>query len=272
MKNDIVWALKTTIKSLENAADMKRIKAELVPSILTQSEWSSWSTKARNILKTDKIFGVLTDKADHFVVRDQPITFGEKTHNKFKGAKSFFERIKILDEFVEFMESDEDAGTDSEFFREMFEYFAALLKSANIVNEQIVASNLLARRIVARHPYLNPEIDLDFITMYQQIENVEEVFSKIDSNDLKRQFIHDLKENVEEWPEIYVRLFPSYLSRDIISELERSGHQEKLAELVGVSRQTIISIEGGRYVPSLELALKFSKVFRCKVEDMFDIE
>jgi putative transcriptional regulator len=47
--------------------------------------------------------------------------------------------------------------------------------------------------------------------------------------------------------------------------------QEKLADLVSVSRQTIISIESGRYVPSLELALKLAKQFKCKVEDLFGI-
>ena len=47
--------------------------------------------------------------------------------------------------------------------------------------------------------------------------------------------------------------------------------QEKLAERVLVSRQTIISIEGGKYVPSLELALKFGKAFNCQVEDLFGI-
>jgi transcription elongation factor GreA len=231
VKKDIVWALKTTIRSAGNATDMKHIKAELVPAILTQSEWSSWSTKARNILKTNKIFGVLTDKADHFVVRDQPITLGEKTHNKFKSAKSFFEKIKILEEFMEFMESDEDAGTDSEFFREMFEYFTALLKSSNAVNEFVIASNLIVRKVVDRHPYLNPDLDLDFASLYAQIENVEEIFAAIDSSDLKRQFMQDIKETVENWPDLYVRLFPYYLSRDIIGELERSGHQDKLAEL-----------------------------------------
>ena len=47
--------------------------------------------------------------------------------------------------------------------------------------------------------------------------------------------------------------------------------QEKLAETVHVSRQTIISIEVGRYVPSLELALKLAQVFHCQVEDLFGI-
>ncbi len=45
--------------------------------------------------------------------------------------------------------------------------------------------------------------------------------------------------------------------------------QEFLAGKIGVTRQTIISIENGKYVPSLPLALKFSKIFKCKVEDLF---
>ena len=47
--------------------------------------------------------------------------------------------------------------------------------------------------------------------------------------------------------------------------------QEKLAGIAGVSRQTIISIENGKYVPSLELALKFAKIFKCRVELLFGI-
>ncbi|KON26725.1 XRE family transcriptional regulator [miscellaneous Crenarchaeota group archaeon SMTZ-80] len=47
--------------------------------------------------------------------------------------------------------------------------------------------------------------------------------------------------------------------------------QEGLAKRVGVTRQTIISIERGRYTPSLELSLKFVKLFQCKVEDLFGL-
>ena len=48
-------------------------------------------------------------------------------------------------------------------------------------------------------------------------------------------------------------------------------NQEMLAEMVEVSRQSIISIERGKTTPSLELALKFSKLFRCKVNDLFGV-
>lgn len=53
---------------------------------------------------------------------------------------------------------------------------------------------------------------------------------------------------------------------------ERLGlTQEKLAEMARVSRQTILSIERGKYIPSLELALKFGQIFNCPVEDLFGI-
>ena len=48
--------------------------------------------------------------------------------------------------------------------------------------------------------------------------------------------------------------------------------QEKLAVAAGVSRQTINSIEAGRYIPSLELALKLAKIFVLRVEDLFGVE
>ena len=48
--------------------------------------------------------------------------------------------------------------------------------------------------------------------------------------------------------------------------------QEDLAKSVGVSRQSIISIERGKYIPSLSLALKFSKVFRCSTDDLFKLK
>lgn len=47
--------------------------------------------------------------------------------------------------------------------------------------------------------------------------------------------------------------------------------QEELAEKVRVSRQTIIAIEKGNYVPSVLLALKIAKVFKTPVDDIFRI-
>ena len=51
---------------------------------------------------------------------------------------------------------------------------------------------------------------------------------------------------------------------------ERTGlTQEELAAQVGVSRQTIISLEKGKYNPSISLAYSVAKVFSMSIEDLF---
>ncbi len=54
----------------------------------------------------------------------------------------------------------------------------------------------------------------------------------------------------------------------------RSSHgitQEVLAEAIGVSRQTVIAIEKGKYTPSVHLALTIARYFKVPVEKAFTI-
>ena len=48
--------------------------------------------------------------------------------------------------------------------------------------------------------------------------------------------------------------------------------QEELARRVGVTRQTIIALEGGKYTPSLELAFRIAHEFDVGVEDVFEYQ
>lgn len=59
-----------------------------------------------------------------------------------------------------------------------------------------------------------------------------------------------------------------------IAELrkEKKLSQADLAEIVGVTRQTITSIETGKYIASLPLAYKIAKYFGLKIEDVFRFE
>ena len=50
---------------------------------------------------------------------------------------------------------------------------------------------------------------------------------------------------------------------------DRGWTQADLAALLGVSRQTVISLEKGKYDPSLPLAFRIAHVFGCKIEDVF---
>ena len=48
--------------------------------------------------------------------------------------------------------------------------------------------------------------------------------------------------------------------------------QQQLAERVGVTRQTIIALEAGKYTPSLTLAIKISRTFGATVEEVFQYD
>jgi putative transcriptional regulator len=54
--------------------------------------------------------------------------------------------------------------------------------------------------------------------------------------------------------------------------VRRNWSQHDLAEVLGVSRQTINAIEQGKYAPSLPLALNLARTFGVPVEQLFDGE
>lgn len=57
-----------------------------------------------------------------------------------------------------------------------------------------------------------------------------------------------------------------------LEELRRQHaiRQEDLAQALGISRQTVISLEKGKYNPSLALAFKLARYFNLSIEDIFD--
>ena len=65
-----------------------------------------------------------------------------------------------------------------------------------------------------------------------------------------------------------------YIVKNLVRDqrTQRGLSQAELAEGLGVSRQTVIAIESGRYSPSLPLAFRIAKFFDTTVDEMFDPE
>ena len=61
-------------------------------------------------------------------------------------------------------------------------------------------------------------------------------------------------------------------NRLTVLRAERRWTQADLAERLDVSRQTIVSIEKGKYDPSLPLAFRIARLFERQIEDVFDPE
>jgi putative transcriptional regulator len=57
-----------------------------------------------------------------------------------------------------------------------------------------------------------------------------------------------------------------------VARAELNISQAELADKIKVSRQTVNSIETGKYVPSTILSLKMAKLFNKKLEDLFELE
>lgn len=264
VKEDPRWALRTVIMSFGNAADMKRVKTELVPRILSPAEWTKWSTEARNILKTDSSFDAVAGKLNHYSVRERPLPFDEKIYNKFRTDKNFFSRVKTLHEFLNHAEGeaakaraklqqeveqgkvdDERAAEErrtiddelertlrSEYFGEMFEYFAGFLKAPSGQLDNNIASFLIVDKLIGEHPHLNPDIRVHFRDLFMEINDLEEVFKALDGAGLAKEFLAHVRSDVEIWPHVYASIFLFYPTRQIIDDIKKAGHLEVVAGLV----------------------------------------
>lgn len=233
VKADKAETLKIIIRSFDNNCDFKRIKAELVPSILTPGEWTSWNSAAKRILETDSSFGVNPNDISMYTVRDGNISPEEKISNEFKAQKQFFARADLL---VKFFESD-DTDNSSELFAEMYSYFTGYLKNISKVNEQVLASYLLVRSISAIDKQFAFPVKETFAEIYNRIEDPKEIYLLLKdskSTHFKEDFIRCIK-LLPNWNEEYVKLFPIVLKEELLNDLIKEGHVEDVQKLVRTS-------------------------------------
>ncbi len=227
IKKDIPWALKTIIRSFDNRCDIKKIKAELVPSVLTVSEWTGWSAKARDILKTDSGFGNAPESVGIFLVRDRPLSYEEKIYNQFKAEKNFFARVADMRDFLE------EGDPDSELFTEMLAVFSGYVRSYAQVNEYVVASLLFLKEMASgNNPRLkNPSLP-GFAELMEQCEDIVYIYANMKDSTLRASLLVHIKNFLPDWADIYVRLFPYALSRHMIEVLADAGEIERLQAMV----------------------------------------
>ena len=231
VKGDVTWTLKTIIQSFSNSCDDKRIKAELVPAVLTPGEWTSWHAKAKNILANDSTFGVNPNDISLYTVRDREISMEERLANEFKAEKDFFKRLAILMRFVQ----NDSTDKNDELFTDMFSYFTSYLKSFTSVNEQVMASYLVVQSIAQSIPSLSLPDKITFEGLYREIENPREMYVRLKDpkeTNLQEMFIKNVRNQLSDWDAQYVRLFPTVLDKRLLDDLVAAGHEDKVVRLV----------------------------------------
>jgi len=237
--DNIIKTLKIIIKSFENACDMKRIKAELSPALLTTGEWSTWSSKAREILKSNPDFGVSSESSDTYIVRERPVSVTEKLYNEFCAQKNFYDKVSAIRDYT----CNKKADPDSEYFTEMFSYFAAFpragtesrrgVDSSNNNAEYAVSSYLLINELSANKSYahLKSALTVSFADVFSAIKDIPFFFKNLKDAKLKHEFLSSVKQHITEWPDIYIKLFPYSQLPVITEQLEEAGYNDKLASL-----------------------------------------
>ena len=230
VKGNVEGTLTTIIKSFDNKCDDKKIKAELVPAILTPGEWTSWHAKAQKVFAENKIFGVSPEDINIHTVRDHEISAEERYSNEFKAEKDFFKRIEIITRYVD----DDETDKTDELFADMYNYFAGYLKSFQNLDEQVVASYLIVQNITKKLPSFTFPATFTFEQLYGDIDNKRELFTKLkDSKNtsLKADFIANVRQ-LPDWDEQFIHLFPTVLDKGLLNQLISNGKQDKVQKLV----------------------------------------
>ncbi|MBR5400318.1 MAG: transcription elongation factor GreA [Treponema sp.] len=246
VKDDKKWALKTIIQSFGNNCDLKRIKAELVPAILTPGEWTSWNSAAKKVLESDAEFGVNPNDINLYTVREHEISAEEKLSNEFKAQKQFFERIEIL---MKFFNSD-FTDNSSDLFSEMYSYFTNYLKSISKVDEQVIAAYLIARKLSGIDKQFLFPVKETFADLYSRLLDNEKLHNPKDypgprdvyaelkdskNTSLKDDFLECIKSLLPDWNTQYIKLFPAVRDIKMINQLLDAGFKADVIKLAKTS-------------------------------------
>lgn len=226
VKEDKAGTLKTIIRSFDNSCDLKRVKAELVPSILEAKEWTSWNNAAKKILENDKTFGVNPNDISQYIVRDHEITSEEKYSNEFKAQKNFFARIDIIMKFAE----DDATEKDSDLFSDMYQYFTNYIKTITSATTEIVAAWLTVQKIGRLIPARAFQCKYSFAQIYDDLDDPRKTYDELKdtkNTSLKADFLAAIK-LLPEWQDEYLKLFPTVLKKEMLAEVAANGGADKL--------------------------------------------
>lgn len=230
VKADIEGTLKTIIKSFNNNCDEKKIKAELVPAILTQGEWTSWHTKAVKILESNPVFDVNPSNINLYTVRDHEISKSERLANEFKAEKAFFAKVDIITRYINL----DDFDPAEEQFTDMFSYFAGYVKAFTNITEQVTASFLVIQDITKKVPAIESPVKFSFAELYSEITSRRSMYAKLKDSkntNLRQLFLENVRQ-LEDWDKQYTHLFPVVLKKNMLEEMINAGKKDKVVHMI----------------------------------------
>ncbi|MBO4410187.1 MAG: GreA/GreB family elongation factor [Spirochaetales bacterium] len=198
------WGLRILLESYDNQASLKQMKAELVPAVLDDKQWTVWQTAAKAELSTNAYFGVNESARDVYVLRTTPISFEEKTLALFKATSDFNGKLRILKDFMA-----RKGETDSDEFMSMVNYFES---RAKISGPDGLEAFLVTDNLRNRYGMTFVQEGSPFIEYYNRLSDKKAFFESIQDSELKKGFVENIMSSVDNWQEVLVSLYPSYMT------------------------------------------------------------
>lgn len=238
VKNNIAQTLRIIIQSFNNAVSMKKIRSELVPYVLTESEWTGWNIKARRILKTDGMFGTVADLPDHYEVRTQQSTSVEKMYNSFSAAKEFSTRTKTVLDFLKLTDI-EASDADLELLREVTDYFVTFTDFSGQELVLRVSSILTLRLLSENFPLLQLNSVVEKLRLADLIKNDDvafHIYQQIETKEMLQLFLLTISEELSEeiWVGVYLRIIETAPTKAVVGKLVE---RDKISETIEAIRK-----------------------------------
>ncbi|QFI14282.1 transcription elongation factor GreA [Borrelia sp. CA_690] len=226
VKKDIEWAIKVIIKSYK-AIDLKGIKKELVPSLMTQSSWNSWSLKAKQILKDNPHFVMDSGKLDCYIYNERSSNLNEKMYDKFKIEKDFYKRYEIFINYCNVKGIVKDLHIEEE----MLNYFLIYVNNFTKVDHHVISSYVILKSLGNFSEELlskvNIEKDVNLESLLKEYpKGIVDLFDSILNAEIKKELVVLIKKELSNWILYYKELFPHSVNKKLVESLYKEDPRE----------------------------------------------
>ena len=225
----IEWLVKTLLySSSDNKLQLKDMKAEIVPYILSDAQWKLVAEKIKVEVRNNPYIRIIPGASDTYELTAYPSTPEDKQLYIFRNNKDLYDKISTLYSAI----SVKDIKKDDDAFLEMASYFKDAAADKNRPMDERLSSILALDH--ASEQNVPVEAEIDFEDLYKLLTDFEkkEVFKSLRNTDIKKEFISMVASTDKHAYETLEMLFPYYISSFLASKLKSVG-KKKYYEFIG---------------------------------------
>lgn len=225
------WGLRMLLTSFNGSASLKQIKEELVPSVLNESEWSTWQSAAKKELASNPYFGLSDSNMNEYVLRESPITYEEKEYQLFQREKSFFGKYGVMKDFIK-----NDGDLDSEEFIKILNYFEKEVEqnSTNAICALLIL-NYCKKKLGMAFIHSNVE----FQDIYNELDSARraDVYGSIEDAELRKLYVESVVEYDPSWQASLADLLHVNPSVQLLEMIEEGPKKRIMSDILSEAVQ-----------------------------------